>query len=85
MRKRPVGSCRLAWLLTVVSKDSFEGSRAGLFAGNNANKSDVCAILFAETSEKKRTYGLADGSEDTDKSLVQFAERIEGKLATFDA
>lgn len=83
MRERPVGSCCLARLLTVVSEDSFGGSGAGLCTGNNANKSDVCAILFAETSEKKRTYGLADGSEDTDKSLVQFAERIEGKASDF--
>lgn len=85
MQKRPVGSCCLAWLLTVVSKDSFKGSSAGLFTGNNAYKSNVCAILFAETSKKKSTYGLADGLEDTDMSLVQFAERIEGKLVTFDA
>lgn len=37
----------LAWLLSVVKKDSFESSDTGLFTSNSVDKSDVCAIPFA--------------------------------------
>lgn len=30
LRKRPIDSCSLAWLFTVVTKDSFESSEARL-------------------------------------------------------
>lgn len=38
------------WLLTVVNKVSFESSETGLFTSIDANKTEVYAILRAETS-----------------------------------
>lgn len=44
-RKRPVGSCRLAWILKVVSENSFESFEARLFTSNSANKAEACCCL----------------------------------------
>lgn len=48
-KKRPIPSCCLAWLLR-INKDSIEISDAVLFTSNNANRADVCADLFEETT-----------------------------------
>lgn len=45
--KRPVGSCCLACLLTIVNKDLFESSETCLFTSNNANQAVACASLHA--------------------------------------
>lgn len=58
MLKRPVGSCCLAWLLTIANKDSFDSTEAGLFTSTKANKAEVCAALFAKTSKNNRHQQL---------------------------
>ncbi len=54
-QSHPVGPCGPSWLLTVVDKDLFESSEAGLFASNNANKAEACCLVNlcypAETSK----------------------------------
>lgn len=54
--KRPVDSCCLARLETIVNKDPFESSEACLFTINNANKAEVCLILRAKTSRKRGVW-----------------------------
>lgn len=53
----------LAWILTAVNKDSFESSLAGLFTCNNANKTEICAIMCTKTSKKRGVgaLGFPDG------------------------
>lgn len=46
----PLAPAALAWLSTVVYKVSFESSDTGLFTSVNAKKTEVFAILCAETS-----------------------------------
>lgn len=65
VKKGPMPSCCLACLLP-INKDSIEISDAVVFTNSNANRTDVCANLFAEkkwrlmstqTAWKKRTVG----------------------------
>lgn len=44
-------------------KDSFQSSEAGLFTSNNANKTEVCSNLFAETCETKKRAGIQTGRQ----------------------
>lgn len=79
--KRPIGCCCLAQLLSVVDKDSFDSSEAGLFTSNDANEAEVCAILFVETSKRRRSRadGLTDEMKVLDSVLVRFADRTAGR------
>lgn len=58
--KRPTGFYCLSWLLTAVNKNLFETPKAGLFTSNNANKKDVCAVLFGKTPQKNGTAAHMD-------------------------
>lgn len=56
-------------LFKVVSKDSFEGSEAGLFNSNNANKaeaSEICGIPCAENSKPLLHVDLQMAFENVD-------------------
>lgn len=69
VEEAPVAFCCPAWLSTVVNKDLFKSSQAGLSACNNANKAEARCLdrLSYPASSKKRrgasAYGLTDGSE----------------------
>lgn len=41
------------WLMTAVSKDSFESSKAGLFTSNSANKADILGYPVCRNIKKE--------------------------------
>lgn len=51
-------------------KDSFDGSEAGLFASNIANKADVCA----ETSKKKMCHTYCTNAHGLDSVACPFCQ-----------
>lgn len=67
--KRPVSSCCLAWLLTTV----------------DANKAEVCSVLFAKTSKKNEApvhQDLMMTWKTWTMWRVHFTEIIGGELTT---
>lgn len=69
-------------------KDSFQGSKAGLFTSNNANKTEVCANLFAETSKMKKCPRIRTSRQDgrygqCDLSILQRESKISWLLLPF--
>lgn len=77
MWKRPRSSCCLALLLTVVNKDSFENSEAGLFTSSNANEAGVRAVPFGKTlwSRDASYFGLSVGLEEANRVASPFLTR----------
>lgn len=66
-------------------KDSFQSSEAGLFTRNNANKTEVCANLFAETSKTKTRPRIRTSGQDgqCDLSILQRESEISWLLLPF--
>ncbi len=66
--------------MTVVNKDSFESSEAGLFTSNNTNEAEaclsdnlcypVCPNLFQKKKSGASAYGLSDGLEYADSDVM---------------
>lgn len=75
----------LSGLATMVNKVSFESSKAGLLMTNNATTAEVCNMLCTKTSGKIRHCHIWTSIWVKEISwLVHVAERIRGKLTTFN-